>query len=332
MHGLYLLWWVQEKQMSPALVATVLAAGDLALMALELPTGWFADRFGCRRSLIVGSFVQVVGMLWCWLGEGVSGLLIASVLIALGDAFRSGADEALLYRTCATLECEDDFQRIDARSTAFALAALVLLILIGGLIVEHGGFAAGWLAETMLCAAGFAIACAMVEPPTRSDERGTRGEPTRGRPARYRRLAMFVAPAALLGGAASAASFLAQTAGTTDAASVTLLVAAITAAEAGGSALASRLPPSTIGGQFALMFCGSVLFASAIAIDRMLPPIAIALGFLVGVVQPLRAAAIQRLADDRIRARAASAASACDMAVSTLVLPLAGIWRTRRRR
>jgi hypothetical protein len=48
MHGLYLLWWVQEKQMSPAVVATVLAAGDLALMGLELPTGWFADKFGHR--------------------------------------------------------------------------------------------------------------------------------------------------------------------------------------------------------------------------------------------------------------------------------------------
>ena len=111
MHGLYLLWWVQEKQMSPAIVATVLAAGDLALMGLELPTGWFADRFGHRASLIVGSFVQVMGMLWCWLGEGVSGLVTASVLVALGDGFRSGADQALLYRTCLALDREHDFQK-----------------------------------------------------------------------------------------------------------------------------------------------------------------------------------------------------------------------------
>ena len=69
MHGLYLLWWVQEKQMSPAIVAAVLAADDLALMGLELPTGGFADRFGHRASLMAGSFVQVMGML-C---EGASG-------------------------------------------------------------------------------------------------------------------------------------------------------------------------------------------------------------------------------------------------------------------
>jgi hypothetical protein len=61
-----------------------------------------------------------------------------------------------------------------------------------------------------------------------------------------------------------------------------------------------------------------------------LPFCAIALGLLLGLARPIRAAAIQRLAGDAIRARAASAASACDMAISTIVLPLAGMWRGRR--
>ena len=105
--------------MPPAVVATILAVGDLALMGLELPTGWFADRCGHRASLIVGSFLQVLGMTWCWLGEGVWGLVTASVLVALGDGFRSGADHAFLYRTCLVLNREADFQKIQARAEAF---------------------------------------------------------------------------------------------------------------------------------------------------------------------------------------------------------------------
>ena len=31
MHGLYLLWWVGERGISPAIVAMILASGDLAL-------------------------------------------------------------------------------------------------------------------------------------------------------------------------------------------------------------------------------------------------------------------------------------------------------------
>jgi MFS family permease len=331
MHGLYLVWWVQEKQMSPAIVAAVLAAGDLALMGLELPTGWFADRFGHRASLIIGSLVQVMGMLWCWLGEGVSGLVTASVLVALGDGFRSGADQALLYRTCLALDREDDFQTIEARTEAAAQGALVLLVLIGGAIVHTGGFAMAWLAETVLCFLGLAIACAMVEPPAHSDRPAEDGPTNDRTPICYGSLAVSIMPAALLGGAASAASFLAQTTGANSLANVTVLVATLTAAEAGGCALASRLPPFTPRDQIWLATFGSILFVPALAAPEALPLVALALAFLSGVARPLRAAAIQRLAADGIRARAASAASACDMAVSTIVLPLAGIWGSRRR-
>jgi Major Facilitator Superfamily len=331
MHGLYLLWWVQEKQMSPALVAAVLAAGDLALMSLELPTGWFADRFGHRASLILGSFVQVLGMLSCWLGEGVSGLVTASVLVALGDGFRSGADQALLYRTCLALDREDDFQKFQARSEAVALVALVVLVLAGGAIVHTGGFALGWFAETALCALGLAIACAMVEPPAQSDRTVQESVTSAKTAIRYGSLLLVIMPAALLGGAASVASFLAQTTEANTPATVTLLVAALTAAEAGGCALASRLPAATLRTQVQLMAAGSILSISVMVMPSSLPLVAIVLAFLVGVAQPLRAAIIQRLAADSMRARAASAASACDMAISTILLPLAGLWRSHRR-
>src|SRR5262245_66038928 len=118
MDGLYLLWWVQEKQMSPVLVAAAMAASDLLLMALEVPTGWFADRFGYRRSLILGSLIQVAGMICCWLADGIPGLVVACLMVAVGDAFRSGADQALLYRTCVAVGREADFQTIEARSRA----------------------------------------------------------------------------------------------------------------------------------------------------------------------------------------------------------------------
>jgi hypothetical protein len=141
----------------------------------------------------------------------------------------------------------------------------------------------------------------------------------------------IVLPASLLGGAAGAAAFLAQTKGAADAAAVAGLVAAITAAEACGAALASRLPPAGARGQLALMIAGMALLATAVAIDAMLPLMAMSLGFLLGLAEPLRAAAVQRMVGDTVRARAASAASACDMAVSSIALPLAGMWRSRRR-
>src|SRR5262245_48596968 len=163
MHGVYLLWWVQERGVSPAAIAAILAAGDIALTALEIPTGWLADRYGHRACLIAGSALQIIGMLCCWLGVGVPGLLTASLLVALGDAFRSGADQALLYRSCVALDRESDFQSIQARTKAATLVALVALVLIGGAVVATWGFALGWIVETALSAIGLLIACTMIE-------------------------------------------------------------------------------------------------------------------------------------------------------------------------
>ena len=142
MDGLYLLWWVQEKQLSTAVVAASMAAGDLLLMALEVPTGWFADRFGYRRSLILGSILQVAGMICCWLADGIPGLVAASLLVAVADAFRSGADQALLYRTCIAIGRGPEFQRIEARTRAVQVVTLAVLIVGGGAIVTTWGFAA----------------------------------------------------------------------------------------------------------------------------------------------------------------------------------------------
>jgi MFS family permease len=332
MHGLYLFWWVQERHFSPALVATILAAGDFALLVLEVPTGWFADRFGHRRSLIAGSLAQVAGMLFCWFGRSLSDLIAASVLVAAGDAFRSGADHALLYRTCVALGREGDFQRFEARTRAAQLAAMVLLVLTGGAIVTRFGFAAGWAAETSLCSVGLAIALAMREPPAACGDEGSDSKVERPRHARAnaRALAAVIVPTALLGGLAGGTAFFAQTTGDAEPMAITVLVAVITLAEAAGAAWAMRLSIAGARTQRWLLLIGLL----AMAMTAMLPSTFLvtvgALSFLVGVAHPLRSVAIQRTVDDDVRARAASLASAADMAVNLVALPIAGAYRARR--
>jgi hypothetical protein len=330
MDGLYLLWFVQEKQISPALVAATMAAGDLAVMALEVPTGWFADRFGHRRSLILGSLLQVAGMICCWLADGVAGLVGACLLVAVADAFRSGADQALLYRTCVAIHREGEFQRIEARARAVQVVALAVLVVAGGAIVTKWGFTAGWLAETLLCAVGAATAIAMIEPPAAHDEDvEDSSSPRTAMP--WKTVALVILPLAFLDAAGSTGSFILQATGERSAMAVTLLVALITLADAAGSALASRLSATGVRTQLMAAAIGVLLVAMALAIPATLVPATIALSFGTGVLHPLRAAEIQRLASDGIRARAASAASAVDMALSTLFLLLAGSLLTRRK-
>jgi hypothetical protein len=333
MHGLYLLWWVQEKRVPAAVVAAILATGDIALSGLEVPTGWFADRYGHRVSLIVGSVAQVAGILVFWLGQGAPGLLLATLLVALGDAFRSGADQALLYRSCVALECEAAFQTIEARTRAVGLVALVGLVLAGGVIVDAWGFATGWLIETLVCVAGLTIALGMVEPPGASDEPAAEATTrqvwagtcaVRERSGGLTDLVQLIVPASLLGSTASAAVFLAQTAGGSNPARLSMLVAIVTCAEAAGSILAAHLAAGRRS-QIGLAGLGAVVTMAAFTLPAAFPSAVVALSFLFGVAYPLRAAAIQRLAADRMRARAASIASAFDKAFTSVALVCAGL-------
>ena len=332
MHGLYLVWLVHERGFSPALVATVLAAGDLCVFALEVATGWAADRLGHRRSLIIGSVVQVCGMVALWLAASTPILLIASLLVALGDAFRSGADEALLYRTCVALGREADFQAIEARTASVSLIALVALLMGGGGIVAVAGYTAAWLTEIALSVTGLVLAYLMVEAPAapapgpgeESSSQATRVE--------WRMFARLVVPAALLNGFAATAAFLAQTGASAEIAGVTALVAAMTLSEAAGAWMAARVWRNDGRLHLLLLACGAAILAASLMTSAGAAAAAVALAFLPGLIHPLRAVALQRVAGDGVRARIASLASACDMACSTLGLLAAGAVSARRRR
>jgi hypothetical protein len=320
---------VQEKQLPPEVVAAILAAGDITLLFLEIPTGWFADRFGHRASLILGSLVQVAAMLCCWLGAGIPELIAASIFVAIGDAFRSGADEALLFRTCAALGQESRFLKLQSRTHTFEVCALVGLVAGGGLVATAWSFHAAWAAETVLCAIGGVCAWAMVEPPPASASDADGNDRSDGAPVAWGRLMPLVLPVALLGGAASAGSFIAQTTGGASAAGLTVLVALLTAAEAAGAAVSPRVPAADGRGQLILAAIGALVAGAGLAMPSLFHGAVVVLAFLEGIGEPLRAAALQHAAHDGMRARAASAANACDMLFSIIALPLAGFWAKR---
>src|SRR4029453_16163249 len=228
------------------------------------------DKFGHRTSLIAGSAVQVAGMLLCWLGEGVPGLLAASLLVALGDALRSGADQAFLYRTLLALDRETDFQKVQGHTYAWQAVALVIQVLAGGFIVQRWGFAAGWIVETILCAIGLGIACAMVEPPSASD---TRSEPVSRMadagdawPTFNLGFMALMRPAAFVASGRTAIAFLVQTMGGSSAAEVTWLVAAIALAEAVGSAAATRARDAGLRSQIAIGLFGALALVMGLAV------------------------------------------------------------------
>ena len=126
MHGLYLLWWEQENT-SPLrrwrcslLRATWRSwrwrprpAGSQISSAIERASSQDLP-FRSSACFCVGwaRVCPVCSPRACWWRSG--------------DALRSGADQALLYRTCLALDRETGFQRIQGQTYAWHAVALLV--------------------------------------------------------------------------------------------------------------------------------------------------------------------------------------------------------------
>jgi hypothetical protein len=163
----------------------------------------------------------------------------------------------------------------------------------------------------------------MVEPPPAPDESEEPEGTPNPRPLMSLAMLALVAPASILGAISGAASFLVQTEDALGAARMSVMVAALAVAEALGSAAAVRLS-ATPRALWMLTAAGVPMVVAGLAWTAALVPAAIALSACAGLAGPLRATAIQHAAADAWRARTASAASMCDMLLSSIVLPLAG--------
>jgi MFS family permease len=330
MHGLYLVWLTVHRGVSPFAAVTAIAIGDVALLVLDVPTGIFADRLGARRSLLVGSACQVVGIALYWWARSLPVVVGAALAIAIGDAFRHGADQALVYRSCAAVGRAEAFGRLFARAQAWALAAMVGLTALGGWIAAHAGFDAAWALELALSIAGLALAWAMTDLPPRGDEPEDEEEGEGGIAGiaglRARLPWRLIVPATIVATLGTIAQMVAQTTqlGGRGAEIVAAVIAGGLLLEALGAATVARgwVPMHAR----ALDAIGLAAIASlalvAIAPGLLLP--AVLLIFLgTGMAPAIRSGLVQARARDGERATIASAAGTLDMIGDTAVLPLA---------
>lgn len=111
----------------------------IAVVFLEVPSGYFSDRVGRRPTLLISAvafvlayviFIAVafVGDLAFWL------LALGEVLLAVGFAFKSGTDTSLLYDSLASLGRADEYGDREAQAERNSLVVSSVAILAGGLV------------------------------------------------------------------------------------------------------------------------------------------------------------------------------------------------------
>ncbi len=109
---------------------------SLTSLFFEVPTGYLADRFGRKHTLILGTFFLIGANVVSFFAHGFWQFGVVFVLMSLGFACFSGTKEALLYDTLLETKSEKDMTMHNGRMSAAGQFFNILLPIIGVLIAK----------------------------------------------------------------------------------------------------------------------------------------------------------------------------------------------------
>ncbi len=110
---------------------------SIAIVILEIPSGYFADRFGRKYSLMIGMVCGTVGYFAYALAGGFWEFVLAELLLAVSLSFISGADSAFLYDTLKQHNATDQHTRLEGLMLGLARVSEAIAAILGGLIASY---------------------------------------------------------------------------------------------------------------------------------------------------------------------------------------------------
>lgn len=122
----------QENGLSMQDVLTLKGIYSVAVVALEIPSGYIADVWGRKKSLILGSILGCLGFIVYSFSHDFSGFLIAELILGIGSSFISGSDSAMLYDSLLKMGKEKEYLKQESRVMSVGNFAEALAGIAGG--------------------------------------------------------------------------------------------------------------------------------------------------------------------------------------------------------
>ncbi len=129
------LFW-QENGLSLTEVMILQSIFAICAVILEIPTGYFADVYGRKKTLIIAAATGLIAIAIYSLGHNFFQFLIAEIFFALTVSFTSGTASAFVYDTLQDLGQEKNYKKIWGNALFYGMIALALSSVLGGFIAK----------------------------------------------------------------------------------------------------------------------------------------------------------------------------------------------------
>ena len=124
----------QENGLSMSQIFLLKSVYSIAMVIAELPSGYLADVWGCRRTLLVGAIMGTIGILIYSISSDFASFMVAEVILGVGFSFVSGADSALLYDSLKARNRENEYIKFEGSITSVGNFAEAFAGVVGGFL------------------------------------------------------------------------------------------------------------------------------------------------------------------------------------------------------
>ncbi len=114
-------------------IFTIQAAFHLAVLLLEVPSGYLADVIGRRQTLVLGAIFFPLGLAVYTAGRSFLAFILAEVVLAVSVSMRSGCDSAMLFDSLRQLGRQREYKRFEGRSALVSRVGTAVSSVAGGL-------------------------------------------------------------------------------------------------------------------------------------------------------------------------------------------------------
>ena len=154
----------QENGLTISDILILRALFSVAIIMIEVPSGYFADVMGRKICIIIGTILGFAGFVVYSLSTGFWEFLGAQLILGLAISFLSGSDRALIYDSLIEVDRTDEYKKIEGRMQSVGQVSEGVAGLMGGVLATISLRTPFYVQAGMMFFA-IPVALSLVEPP-----------------------------------------------------------------------------------------------------------------------------------------------------------------------
>jgi len=160
----------QEHGLTLTEVMVLQAIYSLSVALFEIPSGYIADIFGRKQTIVFSTVFSFIGYLVFSFYGGFYAFAIAQILVGIGGSLMSGSDSALIYDTLLETDSKTSYTKIEGRNYAIGNFSEATAGILGGFLAV-GSIYLPIYVQTGILFLSIPIALTLVEPSMHKEDK-----------------------------------------------------------------------------------------------------------------------------------------------------------------